>query len=74
MIEGPYVSDGLIIIPSCSYNEDAARRWRRHGFRYEAHEWWRESNRPFHGKRYSANAWLKWARMQYAEFYPASAP
>jgi hypothetical protein len=75
MRTGPYFAGDILIVPSEWYNEKAAEFWGQHGFRYsrEANAWQRDIRTLFHGKRYSAQAWITSTRQEFFKFWPGLA-
>ena len=74
---GPHLSDdgALVIIPSPGRHPWLNQVLRRYGFRFEWYDvpgpmWTRDTGRPHQGKRYTAAAWLQWARTHYAKAWP----
>lgn len=74
--EGPRLHEGTIYVPSPHFNQEAKNFWQTQEFRFvraeysNQHEWARDTTKPWRGKRYSQQAWLKSIREKYFEFYP----
>ena len=75
MQAGPRLAlDGYtLIVPSEWYNEEAAKFWKFHGFRWNPSgpAWERDTGRLFNGKKFTADAWLESTRRQFAKFWPS---
>lgn len=74
MAAGPHLlEDNLtLVIPSAWYNKDAALFWRQHGFSHcrAGAMWTRDTEKPFGGKTYTAEAWLESTRREFYQFWP----
>jgi hypothetical protein len=73
MQKGPYiVDDGILVIPSEWYNEEAKDFWKSIGCRWneENRSWDRDTVRPHKGRTYSPEAWLKSVRGKFYESWP----
>jgi len=73
MLPGPHLADDghTLIVPSEWYDERLVAIWNQYGFSFNKAEsiWTRDTRTPHQRQRYTADAWVKFARARFYEVW-----
>jgi len=71
MLPGPHLDGYTLIVPSEWYDARLVEIWNQYGFTFNKAEciWTRDTRTPYQRQRYTASAWLKFARARFYEVW-----